>query len=284
MASSGAMADFGRMPTSRKVLVFVVMGGLLGFLYFRLAFKPLNESLDKAKKAHAQNTATNKTLEDDIPKFNELRAKKEMLEQIIVQQQKALPTEAEVPAFFQFVEQKVTEAGVDILKWKKKNEEAVERFVKVPLEIELTGNFLQIKRFFASLVEKKRKPTTSDNKTVQERERIVSIEDLALINPTIRNREIYLTAKFVAVTYRQADVPVPAPGQPGAPPPPAAGDGAAPAMPSTGSTPPPMPSAGTPQGAKLRTEDALDKGVDRTKDGLEKAGGGSGSDRLKGGQ
>ena len=41
MATSGAMADFARMPTSRKVLVFVVIGFLAGFLYFRLVFKSL---------------------------------------------------------------------------------------------------------------------------------------------------------------------------------------------------------------------------------------------------
>jgi len=283
MATSGAMADFGRMPTGRKIMVFALVGILGGFLYYKLAYKPLVESLDKAKSLHAQNSATNKTLEDDIPKFNELRAKKEMLDEIIKQQQKALPTESEVPAFFQFVEQKATEAGVDILKWNKRPEETIDRFVKVPLDVELTGNFYQLKRFFASLIEKKQKP--ADKGAVQERERIVSIENLSLANPIVRNREIALTAKFTAVTYRQGDAPPPDPKKPGdanQPPPPAAGS-APPALPSTGSTPPPLPSAGTPQGAKLRTEEALDKGVERNKDGLEKAAG-SGTDRLKGGQ
>ena len=33
MAASGAMADFGRMPASRKVLVFVIIGLVAGLLY-----------------------------------------------------------------------------------------------------------------------------------------------------------------------------------------------------------------------------------------------------------
>jgi hypothetical protein len=73
-----------------------------------------------------------------------------------------------------------------------------------------------------------------------------------------------LTAKFVAVTFRQEDKAAATPEKPGA----AAGapSGAA----------PPMPSAGTPAGAKARTEDALQKGEDRTKNAGD-------ADRLKGG-
>jgi len=273
MATSGALADFARMPTSRKVLVFVVIGGLFAFLYYRLGYKPLAKSLKDAQALHRTNTATNATLETDIPKFNELRAMKESLDKRIQDQQKALPTESEVPSFFETLERKITEAGVEVLKWSKRPEEPVESFVKVPLDVELTGTFLQIKRFFASLVEKK----STDPKEDESHDRIVSIENLSLTDPTIRNREVILTAKFTAVTYRQGDVQTPAgPATPGA-----AGGGSTPALPSTG-TPAPLPSAGTPAGAKARTEKAIQDGEQRTKDGIEKANG-SGSDRLKGG-
>jgi len=283
--SAGAMADFGRMPTSRKVLLFVVVGLIIGFLYYRLAYKSLSESRDNAKQNHAQAVGQNATLEGDLTRFKDLREKKEALDELIVGHQKALPTESEVPAFFETLERKITESGVEVLKWNKRAEEAVEAFVKVPLEVELTGTFLQIKRFFASLVEKKAK----GDKGSEDQERIVSIEDLALTVPTIRNREIILTAKFTAVTFRQGDV-VPsatpnAPGAPGAPVPGAAappGNAPAPAMPSSG-TAPPLPSAATPQGAKLRTEDALDKDAKRRDGAIEKAGAADGSARLKGG-
>jgi len=286
MATSGAMADFGRLPTSRKILLFAVIGLLSGFLYYRLVYKSLVESRDKAKTAHANAVGQNATLEGDLPKFNELRAKKEVLDALIIEHQKALPNQAEVPAFFETLERKITESGVEVLKWNKKLEEPVESFVKVPLEVELNGTFLQLKRFFASLVEKKQKggPLPTDKQNVEEQERIVSIEDLALTSPTVRNGEIILTAKFTAVTFRQADVAPPAPGAPGSAPAPAPASGAPPAMPSAPapSSAPPLPSAGTPAGAKARTEDALDKDVQRRDTAIDKANGG-GSDRLKGG-
>lgn len=280
-ASSGAMADFARLPTSRKILLFAVIGLVIGFLYYRFVFKSLDASVEKAKNVYQQAAGQNTALENDLPEFEKLRAKKEEVDVLITENQKALPTESEVPAFFETLERKITESGVDILKWNKRAEEPVESFVKVPLDVELTGTFLQIKRFFASLVEKKSKPTAIDNKGVEERERIVSIENLSLSAPTVRNREIVLTAKFTAVTFRQADV-VPTAGAPGALPSatPATG-GSAPAMPS--SSAPPLPSAGTPEGARIRTENALEKDQQRRDGAIDKANGGSGSDRLKGG-
>jgi len=269
MASSGAMADFGQMPTSRKVLVFVVIGGLLGLLYYRFAYKKLVTDYKRVQAIHAGNAQTSKDLADQLPKFKQLRADKEELDKRILAQQKALPTESEVPAFFETLERKITEAGVEVLKWSKRPEEPVENFVKVPLDVELTGTFLQIKRFFASLIEPR---------NTAERERIVSIENLSLTNPTIRNREIILTAKFTAVTYRQADASAGAGNAPSVP------GGVAPVTPvaPNADAPPPMPSAGTPAGARTRTEDAIDKGRERTDKGIERADG-SGSDRLKGG-
>ena len=282
-AASGAMADFGRLPTSRKILLFAGIGLLTGFLYYKLVYKSLDASVDKAKNAQKVAGEQNTALDSDAKLFSEYRAKKEEYDYIIRENQKALPTESEVPAFFETLERKITESGVEIIKWNKRPEEPVESFVKVPLEVELNGSFLQIKRFFASLAEKKQKATPIENKGGEERERIVSIENLTLTTPAVRNREIVLTAKFTAVTFRQADAVAPVAGAPSTAPSaaPASGGGSAPAMPSTPNAPP-MPSAGTPAGAKARTEDALTKDQQRRDGAIEKANG-AGSDRLKGG-
>ena len=101
----------------------------------------------------------------------------------------------------------------------------------------------------------------------------MSIENLSLTQPIVRNREIRLTAKFTASTYRQEEKK-----DPNAKPPKAAA-AAAPAA-------PPAP-ASTPRGAKQQTESALDKGAQRNGNatGVEEAKtpAGSGTDRMKGG-
>jgi len=272
-ATSGALADFGRMPLQKKVLVFTGIGLLLGLLYWQFAWKSLNADLDAAEADNQAKAALNKKLADDIPKYEELKTRMKELTQIITENQKALPTEAEVPAFFETLERKVTESGVEINKWRKLPETPVETFMRVPVEIEVTGTFMQIKRFFASLIQ--RGVLTTSDSGVEERERVISIENLSLIQPTVRNREIVLTAKFIAVTFRQEDKAEVAPAKPGttAPQP-------------TGTATPPMPGAGTPQGAKARVEDSIDKGdkVDRNATGVDEAKTPTGSNaKLKGG-
>ncbi|MGE0402841.1 MAG: type 4a pilus biogenesis protein PilO [Kofleriaceae bacterium] len=259
MATPGVLNDFARMPTQRKVLVFAVIGLLLGAIYWQFFFKKLDSELAQAENTSQSLAAQNDKLAKDIPAYDKLKARIGELEAKIQENQKALPTQAEVPAFFETLERKVKESGVEINKWKKNKEEPVETFVKVPVEIEINGTFMQIKRFFASLVQKDVSPiapvTPSENQ-VEERERIVSIENLSLTNPVVRNREINLTAKFIAVTFRQEDK---------AEEPAKKGNAKAGAK--------PLAPASTPKGAKQRVEGAIDKGdqKDRNAAGVDEA-------------
>ncbi|TMQ09686.1 MAG: hypothetical protein E6J91_29455 [Deltaproteobacteria bacterium] len=234
MAASGAMADFARMPPQRKVLVFALIGAVLGL--------------------HDNKVATNQKLAADLPLYEELRTRMTKLRELIEKNQTALPSAPELPAFFETLQHKVAESGVEIHKWTNRGEEPIETFVKVPVDIEISGTFMQIKRFFASLIQHDIRPGQADD-AADDRERVVSIENLALATPTVRNREILLTAKFTAVTFRQEDraVPIkpatPAPGgRPGTPPTitPAAPRRATAARPT-----PPMASPPAPSPARL---------------------------------
>ena len=286
------LADFSRMPNQRKVLVFVVLGGLLGLLYFQFGYKPLQEQVDEADAQHAAKVAKNNQLDKDKDEFKKLKLRMCSLNRIIDENQTALPTEAELPAFFETLNRKVLESGVEVRRWEQRPEEKIDAFIKVPVSIELTGTFMQVKKFFASLVEKKRKPgvtppaTTADGgcnsgAPIEEHERIVSIENLSLLSPTVVNHEIVLTATFTAATYRAEDKNA----TPGAP---TVRKSVAPAAPAGGSggaaQPPPNPA--TPAGAKARTEGAMEKDSDRTRkapDTQEAQPTPAGSAKLKGG-
>ena len=292
--ASGAMADFARMPTQRKVMVFAAIGALIALGYWKLAYKTLEEDLETAQTEHDTKVSTNRRLAADIPQYEELRTHMNRLRALIEKNQTALPSAPELPAFFETLQHKVAESGVEVHKWSNRSEEPVESFIKVPVEIEITGTYLQFKRFFASLIQRDVRPGQGDDRDNADPERIVSIENLALTNPTVRNREVLLNAKFTAVTFRQEDRPADKPA-PGAPPP----AGARPAPPPAVAPPPPLPSPATPAGAKLRVENALEKGDARDRaaagagDGSAApkpasapkpaAGAGSGSARLKGG-
>jgi Tfp pilus assembly protein PilO len=288
MAASGALADFGRMPTQRKVLVFVVIGAVLGGGYWKFVYKSLDEQVEASEAEHDNKVQTNKKLADDIPKYQELRTHVAKLRELIEKNQTALPSEAELAAFIETLQHKVTQSGVETRKWTYKTPEPVETFVKVPFEVEVTGTFMQIKKFFASLVQRDvRLSQSDDDRASEDRDRIVSIENLALSNPAVKARDIILTAKFTAVTFRQEDRPEGA--APSAPagakqpptPPPARAMPPAPAA-----APPPLPSATTPAGAKARVDQSIEKGDARNRNagGVNQAKSpAAGSDRLKGG-
>ncbi|HEY5933558.1 MAG TPA: type 4a pilus biogenesis protein PilO [Kofleriaceae bacterium] len=280
MAASGVMADFARMPTQRKVMVFVIIGALLGLLYFRFVLSSLKTDVEEAEAAYATNVTTNRKLTDDKKAYDELIPRMEVLNATINENKKALPTEAEVPAFFDTLVVKAKESGVEV-KVTPKPTEPIESFVKIPAELELTGTFMQIKRFFASLVDKRAVENiaaTPDGRP-EERERIVSIENLVLSQPAVRAGQIILNARFTAVTFRQQDADPAAAPAPGA---------AAPARPATptpskpaGTAPPPLPSPGSapaptnPIGkARAAAETANQVMEERTKAGNEPAGSG----------
>lgn len=286
MAGS-AVADFARMPPQKKVLVFVAIGLLLGLLYWKFVYTALGEELAAAEADHDNKVQTNRRLAEDIPKYEQLRTRMTRLRELIEKNQTALPSEAEVPAFFETLQHKVNESGVEINKWTNRPEEPVESFVKVPVDVEMTGTFMQIKRFFASLIQSDVRPARSaDEAAGEDRQRIVSIENFALSNPTVKNRDIVLSAKFTAVTFRQEDKAAGTGGPPGAPTP---SRPAAPRVPAAAPTPtippkatpmpssPPLPGSGTPAGAKARVEDSVDKGDARNRSAA------SAGDRLKGG-
>lgn len=276
-----AAADFARLPTRQKVMVFVLIGGLLGAVYWQFVYKGLEADLQAAQNENNSKKQLNKKLEADIPEFDRLRARIVTLKRIIDENQKALPTEAELPAFFETLNRKVLESGVEVIRSKQGKEEAIETFVKVPIDYEIQGTYTQIKKFFASLLPKKKKPgqqvepLPGGEQAVEDRERIVSIENLSLTQPAVRNRELRLTAKFTASTYRQEEKVAPAPAK-GAP-----AKGAAPAPAPSGTAP-----ASTPKGAKQKTEEAIDKGDKKDRDaaGVNEAKTPSGTDRMKEGK
>lgn len=273
-----ALEDFARRPTSYKAGVFGGAFLLLAALYYQFGYKSLRDEVATARADSEQMAAQKVKLNKDKDDFRELQAKMVTLKRMIDENQKALPTGAELPAFFETLIRKVNEAGVEITKWESKTDIPVDAFVKVPVEIELTGTYFQLKRFFASLVQR---GVTGRPGEEEERERIVTIENLQIISPTVRNREVVLTAKFTASTFRQ--------------------EGPDPTLQLPGSLPSGAGGAGTPTGARAKVEDAARMQDERTRknSGMDDLGtspqltkpaapapgeaGKAGVDRLKGG-
>ena len=259
---AGFVSDFARRPRGQKVAIFAGIGAALGLIYWQMLYKPVEEETVKAKGDLQAELDEQKKLRKEKSEFDDLVVRRKGLATRIEQNQKALPTEAEMPAFFDMLSRKISEAGVEAVKRELKKEVTLDpnagataakpanaadkaaaaaaaaaaavttktTFLKVPVEIEISGNFYQLKRFFASL---RPHPSDPDERgggdEGVETDRLVTIENLALSEPRVKNSEIVLTARFTASTFRAVtEGPTVVPATPGAAPAtPGAGAGSA---------------------------------------------------------
>lgn len=213
MASASFVSDFGRRPVGFKVGVFVVIGLVLGALYYQFVFSGLRKDTEEAEQTKAALQGQEVQLKKDEKEHAELSKKRDELKRIITENENALPTAAQLPAFFDMLNQKVGEAGVEVREWSYLREIAVEDFYKVPVQIEIQGSFYEIKKFFYLLYKMSQKesseagaPAPGAPVSVAERDRILTIESLELMNPVVVNNELLLRAKFQASTFRKEAV------------------------------------------------------------------------------
>lgn len=298
---AGALADFSRRPLQYKVLVFVGIGALLGLLYWQFMLSPLIKERDAAKADLDAQKGEQVRLRDQKKRYDDLVAQEARLRSEIEQNQKALPTESEMPAFFDMLSRKTGEAGIELVKREIKKDVIIDAggaaaappppaggkaapatvsvaaasFIKVPVDIEVTGTYYQLKKFMASLRPKKAEQQPSDPDAVEEKDRIVTIEQLAILDPKVRNNEIVLTARFTAATFR-AKAPDVVPGaaapKPAAAPPAGAGAGSNVPLNQPANTPVPTGATRNPDGLKTKTNAAMDKSDERAQKASESGG------------
>ena len=306
MASSGWVADFGRRPPLVKIGIILLIGALLGGLYYQFFYSKLKRDLDAAE-AHAQDLdGQSKKLTVDEKEADELAKQLEQLKNTIKDNDSALPTAAELPAFFDTLNRKVVEAGVEVRMWDYQSQIPVDETIdKVPVQVEIQGTFYQIEKFFYLLYKMNQKEgdegTGGGSGSASgaaagaggndANDRILTIENLHIGSPTVKNQQLVLNATFRASTFRKEEPP---PAETTAPAKPAAGTGTGTGSgtgsgsgtgTASGSGSAPSGMTGLPAKAKEKTEDAMQKDDQRAHSGPggDGTGSSSGADRVKGG-
>jgi type IV pilus assembly protein PilO len=282
---AGRIADFARRPPRERAAIYAGVIALLGLLYWQFGLSPVRKAGKDAEAELASAQEQGRKLNKDKRARDELVAQQEKLKEQIEQNQKALPTDAEMPAFFDMLARRFAEAGVLVRRREVRPEVTVENFIKAPVEVEISGTYYQLMQFFASLRPRSDGGTAPGN-AATEKDRIVTVEDLSVFDPRVVNNQLILTAKFQASTFRATPAAPPAatPGKPAAAP----AQPAKPAAPPAGAAVPGQ--AVTPAAAKQAADAANAATIDRARvDGEPPvgtgtgSGSGSGADRLKGG-
>jgi type IV pilus assembly protein PilO len=211
-----------KKPPAVQLGILIAACGLLGVAYWQLYYSSMSEELTSAKAQHTQLEQENKRVKAQLDEWEDLVLQRDELGDKLKNNQISLPDASELPAFFAHLQKQAAASGVTITNWKRTAETPVETYFRVPVDVEITGTFYQINKYFHLLFQT---------------ERIISVENLSITSPAGRGDEIILKAKFTAATYRAAaqpkapTTPTPAPTPPGGATPPsktggAGGDGA----------------------------------------------------------
>lgn len=204
MALRDSINELGKQTPQYKAMVLIAVLLGLGALYYQFWHSGLADERAELERRRDGQLDKQRKLNKDLQDQKLLAQQNEELQRIIRDNQKALPTEAELPAFFDHLQRKAGDAGVNIRRWERREEQDVDIYIRVPVEMEINGTFYNITRYFALLGPQQKDPLMEpeeDDERVDER--IVSIENLELGSPTLRDGEVFLTAKFVASTFRQ---------------------------------------------------------------------------------
>jgi len=179
-----------KTPRVQKIIGLVLLVGALGAVYYFLFWTDFEVQGKRLASEFAQ-------LDQDLQSYQArkrdyMRFKNEVAKLLEEQKEllRILPKKAEIPTFLDSIYNQAEPLGLEIALFSRGDEKPQELYVRIPVDIELSGSFHQIARFF--------------NK-VAGLPRIVNIEDVTLSEPAVTDSGVRLKAKFVAVTFRFAD-------------------------------------------------------------------------------
>jgi type IV pilus assembly protein PilO len=171
-------------------------GGLAGAivlvtgLCFLLIIMPLSDEIGAQVAQQRQleiQLAEKQEIEQNL---SERRRQMEALEQKLADALTQLPENASVDELLAQLNEVGRKAGLEISAVEPQQEQSQEFYARVPVKMQVTGNYHEIAMFL------------QDVSTLQ---RVVNINNIKLSSPTLTNDKILLKSEFVATAFRFID-------------------------------------------------------------------------------
>jgi type IV pilus assembly protein PilO len=187
MAAESAL---NKLPAPAKVGVGALFVAMVGAMYYVLLYGDIASSIKAAKGQEGQ-------LRSDLSEArkNEFAYQKDLAELHEREQRqrdlnKILPTTTEYPAFLSALQSVANSTGVVLSAWNPQ-EEALEQFyARVPMRLELKGQFHQIAKFFYG---------------VGQLDRIINMENISLTDAKPDSGEVNVKVEALATAFRALD-------------------------------------------------------------------------------
>jgi type IV pilus assembly protein PilO len=144
------MADsaLARMPVPARVGISVGLLTLAGLAYYVVFYSDVAGQIESARSQRGQletDLTTAKQAEQTYQKDLEELARRREREREL---NKVLPSTTEYPAFLSAVQSVANASGVNLIAWSPEPEAKEQYYARVPMQIELSGRFHQVAKFF----------------------------------------------------------------------------------------------------------------------------------------
>jgi len=184
------IAKISKIPLIQRLLA---AGGILGLfvvLFYFMGIAPEYEQAEKSQRkidALDAKLVKKKAIAKDLTRYQvEVERLKQKLNEALTQ----LPNQSEIPELLQKLATLVEQSDCQMSKFSPKGEVKQDFYARIPVEMEIIGNYHSIALFFDR---------------VAKLDRIVNVSAIKLSDPKLENKKVVLTAKFEATTFKFID-------------------------------------------------------------------------------
>ncbi len=196
-----------KAPLGAKVGVVAAVVALLTVLnYFAVGMDfggSISDTEDKITRAKRDQAQLDKEYIEKTAianNLNQFRREKELLEQQLTEALAELPEDKKIEDLLQVFEDRALKAGLKIVSIEPKAPASERFYAKIPIPMQVTGNYHEIATFFDSLGRMRR---------------IVNVSDVSLSEPKDVNGKVILNGKFLVTAFMFVNpTKAPAPGSP----------------------------------------------------------------------
>jgi len=197
---SGGGQSFAKLPAAAKAFLGIGLVGLIAAVYYFALHLSLDEDIDAAESRHTQLTQRMNDAQARNAEYVRLREELSSREGLDRANLRALPADAETASFLRDLNRLAELSGLEIRLVEPRPEEPEEHYVRLPVNLRLSGRYHQLARFFYN---------------VSRLDRLISMENIELGEPRAEAEDnpaesgVVIDVHVLATTYRRPAEPEP---------------------------------------------------------------------------
>ena len=184
---SQILERLARLPRSQRVVVYAVSYLILVVLLFFSLIVPAMDSITTSSAQRDSLRIKRDEVKARAANRGAFESELEQLEADLKQALKELPNDREIPGLLSEIDALARKSGLEVRKFQPLPELTREYYAEVPVQMVMEGGFHEVAIFFDR---------------VGKMGRIVSVEDIEMVEPQEAGAETTLTIEGKVVTYR----------------------------------------------------------------------------------